>query len=74
VREGGEDSRLSLTAAAKAGAENKPVLAALKSVRENVRRHSGTGVVIPLYPALKRGAKLGRAFGAGFSEISFHLG
>jgi hypothetical protein len=29
-------------------------------VRENVGRPSGTCVVIPLYPALKRGAKLGR--------------
>src|ERR1700687_1844878 len=30
-------------------------------------RPSGTRVVIPLYPALKRGAKLGRPSGAGFS-------
>ena len=29
-------------------------------MRENVGRPSGTCVVIPLYPALKRGAKLGR--------------
>ena len=37
----------------------------LKRLGANVGRPSGTLAVTPLYPALKRGAKLGRPSGAG---------
>ncbi len=41
------------------------LIEALKRLGANVGRTSGTLVVTALYPALKRGAKLGRPSGAG---------
>jgi len=41
----------------------------LKGMGANVGRPSGTLVVTALYPALKRGAKLGRPSGAGFWAV-----
>jgi len=58
--------RSSLTAAAKAGAENEPVIAALKCVRENLflgnsvegsARESSPGGASQLSPALQRWEK-----------------
>jgi len=44
----------------------------LMGVRENLCRPSGTGSVIPLYPALKRWAKFARPSGAKFLGMAFH--
>jgi hypothetical protein len=45
---------------------------ALRGVRENFSRPSGTGVSLPLFPALKRRA-IGRCpSGAGFLRAPFH--
>jgi hypothetical protein len=44
----------------------------LKSVRENWVVPPGLKSYFPLYPALKRGAKLVRPSGAGFSRTSRH--
>jgi len=41
-------------------------------VRENSVVPTGLESFLPLYPALKRWAKLGRPFGAGFFAIPFH--
>jgi hypothetical protein len=42
------------------------LFAAVKRVRENSVVPPGLELFLPLYPALKRWAKLGRPFGAGF--------
>ena len=42
-------------------------------VAESVGRPSGTCVVIPLYPALKRGANLGRPSGALYCGVLGYL-
>ena len=52
--------------------QNKTVAAAVKSVRENSVVPPGLESFSPLFPALKRWAKLGRPSGAGFSCISLH--
>jgi hypothetical protein len=52
--------------------KNKPVIAALKSVRENSVVPPGLKSLFPLFPALKRWAKLGRPSGAEFPFASFH--
>jgi hypothetical protein len=69
-----ENSRCAppLRSAAKAALENKRVIAALKSVRENFSRPSWTRVSLPLFPALKRRAIGRRPSGAGFLEDSVH--
>jgi hypothetical protein len=45
----------------------------LDRVAESVGRPSGTCVVIPLYPALKRGANLGRPSGALYCGVLVYL-
>src|ERR1039457_2178639 len=62
----------SLPAAAKAGHRDRPVIAALKSVSENSVVPPGLESFLPLFPALKRWAKLGRPSGAAFSCAWFH--
>jgi hypothetical protein len=54
-----------LTAAAKAGLPSKPASAALKRVRENLFRPSGTRSESPLYPGLTSWANIFRPSGAG---------
>ncbi len=48
------------------------LLSQLKSVRENSVVPPGLESFFPLFPALKRWAKLGRPSGAGCSAIPFH--
>ena len=55
----------SLISEADAGDPENVLIEALKSPGANMGRPSGTLVVTALYPALKRGAKLGRPSGAG---------
>src|SRR5271166_4076776 len=43
-----------------------------KRARENLCRPSGTCAILPLYPALKRWAKLVHPYGAKFPGILFH--
>ncbi len=55
----------SLISKAKASDQENVLIEALKRLGANVGRPSGTLVVVALYPALKRGAKLGRPSGVG---------
>ena len=48
------------------------LIAALKCVRENWVVPPGLELFVPLFPALKRWAKLGRPCGAGFSVTLLH--
>src|SRR5450759_5427495 len=70
----GENSRCvpPLPSAAKAALENKRVIAKLKSVREDSVVPPGLESFLPLFPTLKRWAKLGRPSGAAFSCACFH--
>jgi hypothetical protein len=49
--------------------QEKVFIAVPKSIGASVDRPSGTLVVIPRYPALKRGANLGRPSGAGLGRL-----
>lgn len=55
----------SLISEAEACDPENVLIEALKRLGANVGRPSGTLVVTALYPALKRGANLGRTSGAG---------
>ena len=64
----------SLISEAEAWDPENVLIEALKSPGANMGRPSGTLVVTPLYPALKRGAKLGRPSGAGLGATPFYRG
>jgi len=61
-----------LTSAVQAGRRVGNRLAALKRVRENWVVPPGLEPLAPLYPALKRGAKVGRPCGTGDCRGLFH--
>ena len=64
----------SLISKAEACDQQNVLIEALKRLGANVGRPPGTLVVTPLYPALKRGAKLGRPSGAGLGATPFYRG
>ena len=64
----------SLISKAEASDQENVLIEALKRLGANVGRPSGTLVGTALYPALKRGAKLGRPSGAGSRATPFYLG
>jgi tetratricopeptide (TPR) repeat protein len=65
-------AKSSSSATCKVGHRDRRVIAALKSVRENSVVPPGLESFLPLFPALKRWAKLGRPSGAAFSCAWFH--
>jgi hypothetical protein len=64
----------SRTSKAVACDQENVLIETLKGMGANGGRPSGTLVVTVLYPALKRGANLGRPSGAGSRATPFYLG